>query len=229
MPNMQIAQKDGGWSVLHEGEAVTIDGRTIYADREDLEAQIGRRGLFIHSDDSLHQTPDIPALSDPEPTYAPPTAPPTEDPPVDPNAQPDDPDPNPTVPVKEPKTKKPKKASGRAVVASSLAGTETQPRRRGRPPKTEGKLSEEEKRKARAEYAKKYRSRMTDEQREAAKERAKERQKRWREAHPDQAAQYARQSSQRRKERYNEDDEFRSTYREKQKEYAATRTKDLTT
>lgn len=213
MSTMQLVQKDGGWSILHDGEAVAIDGRTQYDERDDLEAQIERRGLFIHSDDTLHHTPDIPELNGgtPEPTYTPPPAPATEDPPVDPNADPDDPDPNPTVPTKEPDSE-----------------NNPVPRKRGRPPKSQGKLSEEEKRQARAAYAKKYRSQMTDEQRERAKERAKERQKRWRDAHPDQAAKYARQSSVRRKERYNEDEEFRLGYREKQKEYAQARAKDLT-
>lgn len=95
-----------------------------------------------------------------------------------------------------------------------------------KPRKKAGEVDEgltEEQKRARAEYAKKYRQTMTDEQRERARERARERQKKWRETHPDKASAYAKRSSERRKERYNTDPEFRAEYREQQRGYAQTR------
>lgn len=80
-----------------------------------------------------------------------------------------------------------------------------------------------EQRKARAEYAKKYRAQMSEEQKEKARAAAKERQKRWRENNPAKASEFAKRSSARRKERYNEDPAFRAEYRAKQKAYVESR------
>lgn len=88
------------------------------------------------------------------------------------------------------------------------------------PPAKRVPLTAEEKKQRRAEYAKKYRAQMTDEQKEQARATARERQKKWRESHPEEAAKYAKRSSERRKQRYNEDPEFRAKYREQQREYA---------
>lgn len=83
--------------------------------------------------------------------------------------------------------------------------------------------SEEERKKARAEYARKYRQQMTDEQKERARERARERQRAWREAHPDQVIENAKRSSEQRMERYRTDPEYRARYREQQNSYTASR------
>lgn len=104
----------------------------------------------------------------------------------------------------EPKTKKPAKPRKKKESSGSPRFTEEQ-------------------RIARAEYARKYRSQMTEEQKEKARERARERQKRWRDSNPERAAEFSKRSSERRKERYNNDPEFRKEYREKQQEYAMKR------
>ncbi len=91
---------------------------------------------------------------------------------------------------------------------------------RAKKPEDAPRFTEEQK-KARAEYARKYRQKMSDEQKEQAKARAAERQKRWREAHPEAVTKYAKRSSERRKERYNEDPAYRADYRSKQRAYAS--------
>ena len=86
-------------------------------------------------------------------------------------------------------------------------------------------VTEEARKKSRAEYAKTQRQNISDEQKERARELARERQRRWRESHPDQVVEMARKSAERRKQRYNEDPEFRAEYRNSLNEYARNRRK----
>lgn len=183
----------------------------------------------------IDEDPEPPVVTDdPEPPVVSENvdggAPSTEDPPTDPGANPEDPDPNPTAPA-QPSEDKPKKARAprKPKLAADTdklvaASKEVAPKpKRGRPAKPKDAAAERftpEQKAARAEYAKKYRQTMSEEQKEKARERARERQKKWRESHPDKAAAFAKRSSERRKERYNTDPEFKQEYREKQRQYA---------
>lgn len=170
------------------------------------------------------EPPVVEDVSENQPGYTPPTPGPTEDPPVDPGADPEDPDPNPTVPVKPKKARaprKPKIAADADKVVEGMAEAKTAARKPRAKKDPDAPRFTPEQKAARAEYAKGYRKTMTEEQKEKARAAARERQKRWRENNPQKAAEFAKKSSERRKERYNEDPEFRSSYRAKQKEYAA--------
>lgn len=260
---MRVAQEDAGWAVLNGDRPVAINGEVHHEDRDSLVSEIVSRGLFVWSDGSINKEaeprddvsmvfsediPDAPSVPTPTPISenVDGGAPPTEDPPTDPGADPEDPDPNPTVPVKPKdvedqleaaaerrlpsKTQKVKRVKITAdveKVAEGIAEAKAAPKapRKPRAKKPEGapRFTEEQKA-ARAEYAKKYRAQMTEEQKEQARERARERQKKWRESHPDKAAEFAKRSSERRKERYNEDPAFRAEYRAKQRQYAGAST-----
>jgi hypothetical protein len=227
---MKIQQDDDGWSVLNGDRPVAINGTVSYAERDELVTEIESRGLFVWSDGTLAKE------AEPVSENVDGGAPATEDPPVDPGAQPEDPDPNPTVPQAPSDEDEIRPFKDDSIVVSvedEQAAYEEfieknpipkvkkprAPRKPKAEPADEERFTPEQKA-ARAEYAKKYRKQMTDEQKEKARERARERQKKWRENHPDKAAEYAKQSSERRKERYNEDEEFRAAYRAKQKAYA---------
>lgn len=226
---MRVAQEEAGWLVLNGDRPVAINGEVHRDDRGALVSDIEEKGLFVWSDGSISKQaepvddspmvfaePELP-VEDPDSGNVDGGAPPTEDPPTDPGADPEDPDPTPTVPKKPDSEPKPKKSRKTAKAEGDA------PKRREKKAPDAPRFTEEQK-KARAEYAKKYRASMTDEQKEKARERARERQKKWRENHPDKAAEFAKRSSERRKERYNEDPEFRQEYREKQRSYVKTKT-----
>lgn len=243
---MRVAEHPEGWAVFNGESPVKIGGAIGHPDRDALVADIESRGVFVWSDGSIQKEaeprsdaamvfaqdlpdgaflPPLETVSGNEsPGSTPPTPGPTEDPPVDPGADPQDPDPNPTVPVK-PKRSRAKKVVEPAdaeKVAEESTGEKPAPKpRKPRAKKPEGapRFNDEQK-KARAAYAKKYRANMTEEQKEKARAAARERQRKWREAHPEKAAEFAKRSSERRRERYNEDPNFRREIRSKQKQYA---------
>lgn len=224
---MRVEQRPEGWAVLNAGTTVAIKGQVYHAEREALVGEIESRGLFVWSDGSIAK--DVEHASETDPGYTPPTPGPTEDPPTDPGADPEDPDPNPTVPAKPKKvrTKMTITAPGEEgsaeinVEADLETGTAKRVRVKRKPAASPRFTAEQ--RKARAEYAKKYRAQMSEEQKEKARAAAKERQKRWRENNPAKASEFAKRSSARRKERYNEDPAFRAEYRAKQKAYVESR------
>lgn len=231
---MKIQKDDDGWSVLNGDRPVAINGTVSYDDRDALVTEIESRGLFVWSDGTLAKE------AEPVSENVDGGAPATEDPPVDPGAQPEDPDPNPTVPQEPSDEDEIRPFKDDSIVVSvedeqaayeefveknpiPKAKKPRAPRKSKESTATEDERFTPEQKAARAEYAKKYRKQMTDEQKEKARERARERQKKWRENHPDKAAEYAKQSSERRKERYNEDEQFRAEYRAKQKAYAGSK------
>src|SRR6478735_7966159 len=132
---MRVAEQAEGWAILNGEKLVSFDGATHQENRAVLVAAIEARGLHVWTDGSISKDPEpktveekytdlletVASISepvsgnDPEPTYTPEPAPPTEDPPTDPNADPEDPDPNPTVPVK------PKRARRVKLVADNDA------------------------------------------------------------------------------------------------------------
>lgn len=129
---MRVAEHPEGWAVFNGESPVKIGGVIGHPDRDALVADIESRGVFVWSDGSIQKEaeprsdaamvfaqdlpdgaflPPLETVSGNEsPGYTPPTPGPTEDPPVDPGADPQDPDPNPTVPVK------PKRSRAKKVV-----------------------------------------------------------------------------------------------------------------
>lgn len=330
---LSISKTDDGWAILNGTTPIAISGEVYRATKEELVEEVQAKGLFVWSDSSIQKTQEEglsvkgkavrAAKLDAEASVSENDAggaPPTQDPPTDPGADPEDPDPNPTVPVKPKRVRKPRavkpkdeeppmvftdeeppadvttikdlplpkpvddysdllneadfdaalvkpvdippaepahvqteaepekpkrtrvvkpkitvdkeklaQASKDAKTALSKAKKVVKPadekkvverKPRAKKPADAPRFTDEQK-KARAEYARKYRQSMTEEQKEAAKARAAERQKRWRENHPDAVSKYAKRSSERRKERYNTDPEYRQDYRAKQRAYAS--------
>jgi hypothetical protein len=127
--------------------------------------------------------------------------------------------------IRKPRTVKPKITADADKLAEASKETKAALEKPARKPRAKKSADAprftEEQKAARAEYARKYRQSMTDEQKEQAKARAAERQKRWRENHPEAVSKYAKRSSERRKERYNDDPEYRAEYRAKQRAYAS--------
>lgn len=201
---MRIEQDaDDKWFIVNADVPIAIGGKIEHDDRDELVSAIQGRGLFVWADGTISKTAeDVPVEA---PVVSEEIV--TEEAPAESVAVPVETVEAPTEAVEastEPKTKKPAKPRKKKESSGSPRFTEEQ-------------------RIARAEYARKYRSQMTEEQKEKARERARERQKRWRDSNPERAAEFSKRSSERRKERYNNDPEFRKEYREKQQEYAMKR------